>query len=276
MEVAMDREERARKIIDYLKIKPIEHGKLDVSIIHVPEPGSIAPERIALVRPSIAARKSNLIPLVVKPINHPDYEYEVVYGAEWCLAAAQVGVNTLWVWLCNTEEQAQQTLAEMQILLGDTSQPVLPPASIADPIPELPELQLEKLFDRKLQQWLSDDIQKLTKQLQVIQEKLDLLSKKITAPAQPTSQTLAAQDNKINKTNLEKLPLTKLEDMARKLEVRIKPNPNETEIIEAILSHFKKLTVRELKIMIKELGIKIKSKSRKPEIIEEILSHLEK
>ncbi len=269
----MDKEERARKITDYLRIKPIDHGKLDISIIHVPEPGSIAPERIALVKPSIAARESNLIPLVVKPIDHPDYEYEVVYGAEWCLAAAQVGVDTLWVWLCNTEEQAQQTLAEMQMLLGDTSQPVLP--SIADPIPELPELQLEKLFDRKLQQWLSGDIQKLTNQLQVIQEQLDQLSQKIATPVQPTSQTVVAQANQIDRTNLEKLPLLKLEDMARKLEVKIKPKPNETEIIEAILSHLEKITKQKLKDKAKELGVKIKSKYNKPEIIQTILSHFE-
>jgi hypothetical protein len=125
----MDYLERTNRIVEYLKIKPISHGQVDIRQIAIPESiaKEVSPERDEELSLSLTERGSNLIPLIIRRTEtySETEDYEIVYGADWCLAAKKRGINILWAWVFDlTDEQAAATKAEMERLAGSKSETV--------------------------------------------------------------------------------------------------------------------------------------------------------
>jgi hypothetical protein len=117
----MDLSKRRQSIRDSLRPKPIHHGQLDTSLIAVPMTEShVTPERLEALKDSLRTQGSNLLNLVVRRSDaYEDEEYEVVYGADWLIAAKELELEKVWVWVFDMDdEQAAATKAEMEWLTG--------------------------------------------------------------------------------------------------------------------------------------------------------------
>ena len=117
----MDQLERQKRIVEYLRIKPINHGQIHISQIVVPEHqiGEISQERREKLKQSLIEQGSNLIPLIVRRLEVDDdlQNYEVVYGADWCLVSQELNIERLWVWVFDlTDQQAAAAKAQMEDL----------------------------------------------------------------------------------------------------------------------------------------------------------------
>ncbi|MUG99285.1 hypothetical protein F7734_46155 [Scytonema sp. UIC 10036] len=114
--------ERQIRIGKNLGIRPISHGQVYTYQIAVAESEkqSISIERLQLIEDSLIQHKSNLMPLIVRRTEaySEEEEYEVIYGADWCLVAKELDIEKLWVWVYDmTDEQASAAKEEMQQLL---------------------------------------------------------------------------------------------------------------------------------------------------------------
>jgi hypothetical protein len=119
----MDASERRELIRNSLRIEPIIHGQVYTFQIAVPEfqNPEISSERYRLLKESLDERKSNLIPLIVRRTQKysEEEEYEVVYGADWCVVAKELEIERLWAWVFDlTDEQAAAAKEEMEKLAG--------------------------------------------------------------------------------------------------------------------------------------------------------------
>ncbi|MFQ3583779.1 MAG: helix-hairpin-helix domain-containing protein [Cyanobacteriota bacterium] len=100
----MDYSEEARKrIIEYLRIKPINHGQVHVLQIAIPEvlTKSLDPVKVEMATASLKRFGSNLHPVLLRrtALYGEDREYEVVFGEEWCEAASRLGWERIWAWI---------------------------------------------------------------------------------------------------------------------------------------------------------------------------------
>lgn len=119
----MNQLERQNLIVNYLRIKPVNHGQVYTSQIAVPksEVGEIPVQRREVLKNSLTQQGSNLIPLIVRRTEaySEEEEYEVVYGADWCLVAKEIYVEKLWVWVFDmTDEQASSAKIQMEQLVS--------------------------------------------------------------------------------------------------------------------------------------------------------------
>jgi len=122
----MDNLEPIDSISKHLGIKLISHGQVDIRQIVIPESTAkeVSPERDHELSTSLSKRGSNLIPLIIRrnQAYSESEDYEIVYGADWCLAAKKLGIKTLWAWVFDlTDEQATAVKAEMERLAGATN-----------------------------------------------------------------------------------------------------------------------------------------------------------
>jgi hypothetical protein len=122
----MDISERRARIRANLGIEPISHGQVYTFQIAIPESEqqNISLERRHLIEETLTQHKTNLIPLIVRRTEayNEEEEYEVVYGADWCLVAKELEIEKLWVWVFDmTDEQAAVAKEEMQQLVGSSS-----------------------------------------------------------------------------------------------------------------------------------------------------------
>lgn len=119
----MDDKQRRERIVNYLKIKPLNHGQIYTFQIAIPpsENVDISFERREYLKMSLTQQGTNLIPLIVRRTEaySEEEEYELVYGADWCQAAKELDIEKLWVWVFDmTDEEVSTTKEEMQYLLG--------------------------------------------------------------------------------------------------------------------------------------------------------------
>lgn len=233
----MDLSERRDRIRSYLGIEQINHGQIYSFQIAVPPESAISdisPERYQNLADSLTSHKTNLIPVIVRPTDQytEEEEYEVVYGADWCLVAKEIGIEKLWIWSFSlTDDQVNDIKLEMEDILQSTSLPSSPPAENrtvkADNIgAEI--IGIEKL-QKSFQEQLESLASKMLSRQQDIIEKIDILSRK-------------------------------LEQLERKKSV--KPSEKESKY-----PSYNKRTIPQLKSLAEERNIKINSRLKKAEII---------
>lgn len=143
----MNESERRDRIVEYLRIKPINHGQVYTFQIAIPgsEVGHINEPRREELRRSLTEQGSNLIPLIVRRTKAYSEleEYEVVYGVDWCIVAKELDIEKLWVWVFDmTDEQAAAAKIQMEQLVGATGNGEKPSVTVN---------QTESLIDKKLQ-----------------------------------------------------------------------------------------------------------------------------
>ncbi|WP_448380404.1 hypothetical protein [Gloeomargarita sp.] len=164
-----------QRIIEYLKIKPIHHGQLEVHQIYVP------PEQ--QVNPSVSHQEvinyfqANLHPILVRRTNQygEDQEYELIYGGAWYQAAKSAGLQRVWVWVFDLTD-AQ--VAEVRNLLRQ-SEPSPPEDTL--PMPQGLEKQLVAHLQKLAERWEQKLEQVMVKKAVIDQAKLADLEAKVQA-----------------------------------------------------------------------------------------------
>ncbi|MEH1781181.1 MAG: Rho termination factor N-terminal domain-containing protein [Nostoc sp.] len=249
----MNSAERRDRIVEYLRIKPISHGQIHTFQIAVPESEvlEIPSEKREYFSNSLTQQGTNLIPLIVRRTEaySEEEEYEVVYGADWCLIAKELDIEKLWVWVFNmTDEQAAAAKEEMQQLLGfSDSTPVV-----------LPSVSEE-----------TESTKRILKQLNKLFLEVETLNKKIE---QVTTSIKKLEDIPSKQTNIDD-KLSQLvtdavkgviEEIYSKQKVRISQPINS---LEPQLKDYESMTSSQLKGIASERNIKGRSNMKKSELI---------
>lgn len=174
----MDQLERQKKIVEYLRVKPISHGQIYTFQIAIPdsELKEIAHERFEVLRNNLAQQSTNLIPLIVRRTDKytEEEEYEVVYGADWCIVAREIDIEKLWVWVFDmTDDEAEAARKEMEQLIGSHSPPV------PDSVKQVEVLL--KRFDESINKKIDGKLGELLNKITMLSEKID----KIPIPQPP-------------------------------------------------------------------------------------------
>ena len=162
----MDFAKRQQRIVDRLRPKPISHGQIETHLIAVSslKLEDISDERRQLLKDSIEQEGSNLIPVIVRRTEaYEEEEYEVVFGADWCLVAKELDLDRIWVWAFDlTDDQAELTRQEMELLTGS----VIDGKSVTDG---------ENGQDERLVQQINVSLQKVLKVPETLRESIPAL-----------------------------------------------------------------------------------------------------
>lgn len=251
----MDYLERTNRIVEYLKIKPISHGQVDIRQIAIPESiaKEVSPGRDEELSLSLTERGSNLVPLILRRTEaYSEIEdYEVVYGADWYLVAKKLGIKTLWAWVFNlTDEQAAATKAEMERLAGSNTEPVSPPQPNSENLVALIGKKLDAI-QKETHQRHQAEFEKLQNSFQEkfgqLEQKIDALKPESTIEDLATviDEQLKASRQWDKEKALKFLKTTQtllqqqLKDIATEIEKRNKINlltATETEVRQALES----------------------------------------
>jgi hypothetical protein len=235
----MDYAERQKKIVEYLRIKSTSHGQIYTFQIAVPNPESIeiAPERFEAVSHSLKQQGTNFISLIVRRTEaySEEEDYEVVYGADWCLVAKEIGIEKLWVWVFDmTDEEAQIARQEMELLAGKSE------ATVPDSVKQIELLlkRFEASIDRKLEEKLGEQFSSIVGKLELgfqqfeestysrLENKLDELWKKV----QKIEAAIATRQRSIGSACLK----DDLKSIAKAQSVKILSKYTKAQIIDAL------------------------------------------
>lgn len=175
----MSDEQRRALISRNLGIQPISHGQIHTCQIALPNPEKVEIDfsRRQILETSLLEHQSNLVPLIVRRTGAygEDFDYEVVFGADWLKVAQELDIEMLWTWVFDmTNEQAALAKQQMEQLLGSGNLSTVPINPSSD----------ENLTDKKLQ-LMSDSLkQTLTASLNQFKdgfsEKLDSFNYKLS------------------------------------------------------------------------------------------------
>jgi methyl-accepting chemotaxis protein len=163
----MDQLERQKRIVEYLKVKPISHGQVYTFQIAIPESESleISPDRFEILSNSFNQQNTNLIPIIVRRTDaySEEEDYEVVYGADWCIVARELEIEKLWVWVFDmTDEEAVLAKQEIEQLIGRIELPV---PDLVKQFEALLKRHVENSLEKKLKHY-SDSINETVSKIQ--------------------------------------------------------------------------------------------------------------
>jgi hypothetical protein len=247
----MDEKQRRDRIVNYLRVKPVNHGQIYTFQIAIPlsENIDIPFERREYLKISLTQQGTNLIPLLVRRTEaySEEEEYELVYGADWCLVAKELDIEKLWVWVFDmTDEEAATAKEEMQQLLEmGKSEPSQVVVETNTKEPELVQSIIQQL-------------NKLFQQVAVLSNKIDLVSTSVKE-LQITENQPKLGDDVINQI------ITTVKQVIEETISKIpEPLPKPTPIID---KNYDKMTVPELKSIASKRKIKVHSKIKKQELI---------
>ncbi len=170
-----------QRIIEYLKIKPIHHGQLEIHQIYVP------PEQ--QVNPSVSHQEvinyfqANLHPILVRRTNQygEDQEYELIYGGAWYQAAKSAGLQRVWVWVFDLTD-AQVTEVRNLLRQSELSSPGdTPPTTLEQQLPQGLEKQLDAHLQKLAERWEQKLEQVVAAKVVIDQAKLADLEAKVQA-----------------------------------------------------------------------------------------------
>ncbi|MGE5660503.1 MAG: Rho termination factor N-terminal domain-containing protein [Actinomycetota bacterium] len=249
----MDRTERSNRIRANLGIEPIIHGQVYTFQVAIPssQQQEIPLEKRQLLEETLTQHKTNLISLIVRKTDSysEEEEYEVVYGADWCLVAKELEIEKLWVWVFDmNDEQAAAAKAEMEQLVGSTIIPLSPP-SPSDGISDLKNLiqKLEKNLLQKIenianqveqlkQARITNEVEAILKQQQESFVKIieELLKSQPPIKQQKASNELAKQVTSTGRKNYKNLTVPELRQLATEKNINIPSRMRKPEIIAAL------------------------------------------
>lgn len=200
----MSQDIRRELIRRNLAIRPLSHGQLHTSLIAIAEEQKpdLTLERRELIESSLVQHQSNLVPLIVRRSEAygEDFEYEVVYGAEWLQIAQELNIETLWTWVFDmTDEQAEAAQTEMQQLLSPADISASEHRSVpkdsttsADSANQISTAQLSDLIDRKLNLVSESIKQSVNSSLNALKNETDEKLKNISYRLSDVAEGLAS------------------------------------------------------------------------------------
>jgi hypothetical protein len=117
---------RQETIINYLRVKPSNHGEVETVLLFIPErekiKSEISTDERKLIEETFKEQGTNLIPIIVRRTqpDEEDREYEVVYGQKWCIVAEEIGIDRLWTWVFDLKDSEIPLIQEkMSALAGN-------------------------------------------------------------------------------------------------------------------------------------------------------------
>ena len=117
---------RQETIIHYLRVKPSNHGEVETVLLAIPErekvKTEISQQERELIEETFNEQGANLIPIIVRRIepDEEEHEYEVVYGQKCCIIAEELGIDRLWTWVFDLEDDQVPLIQEkMGALAGN-------------------------------------------------------------------------------------------------------------------------------------------------------------
>ncbi len=249
----MNSAERRDRIVEYLRIKSISHGQVYTFQIAVPESEvlEVPSEKREYLRNSLTQQGTNLIPLIVRRTEaySEEEEYEVVYGADWCLVAKELDIEKLWVWVFDmTDEQAAAAKEEMQQLLGvSDSTPVI--------LPSAPK-------ETELTATILKQVNKLFSQIEMLNRNIEQMAISVKKSEENQSKQTTI-DDKLAELVTEAVKRV-TEEIYSKQEIRISQPINS---LYPQLKDYENMTSSQLKVIASERNIKGRSNMKKSELI---------
>ncbi|MEH2177509.1 Rho termination factor N-terminal domain-containing protein [Nostoc sp.] len=238
----MNSAERRNRIVEYLRIKSISHGQVYTFQIAVPKSETVEVpfEKRESLRNSLTQQGTNLIPLIVRRTEaySEEEEYEVVYGADWCLVAKELDIEKLWVWVFDmTDEQAAAAKEEMQQLLGfsdssDSIAVVLPSVSEDTESTKKIFKQLNKLFLEV--ETLNKKIEQLTTSVKKLEESPNKQTNIDTQLVQQFTEAVKKIIEEVPSKPSYNMKKDQLQEIARKQGIKITTRMTKAEILNAL------------------------------------------
>lgn len=249
----MNENERRKKIVNYLRIKPVNHGQVYTFQIAIPpsEVLDISFERSEYLKLSFAHQGTNLIPLIVRRTEaySEEEDYEVVYGIDWLLIAKEVNIEKLWVWVFDmTDEEVAITKQEMQQLMGNSN-----------PTPN--ELGLES-DEKEQSKPVFELLDRVLQQITILNKKIELVATSVKEIKTVESQKELSEDALITKVTT--IVKEAIEEIVNKI-LESSSYRSSTSIVKR--KDYESMTVMELKVIASEQNIKGRTKMKKQELI---------
>lgn len=191
----MSSDNRQNTIINYLKVQPSSHGQLDIELLAIPDKetvkSEISQDERKLIEQTFREQGTNLIPIIVRRIepDKEEHEYEVVYGQKWCIIAEELGIERLWTWVFDLENDEVPLIQQKMAALAG-SQPLLEPKKLED---NTNSVQLIDIMNR-----LQENHSYLINQLNKVQESYKNLNNRIEELEKSSHNNLQELNSKLN------------------------------------------------------------------------------
>jgi hypothetical protein len=288
----MDENQRRDRIVSYLRIKPLNHGQIYTFQIAIPpsENIDISSEKRESIKESLTQQGTNLIPLVVRRTQaySEEEEYELVYGANWCLVAKELDVEKLWVWVFDlTDEEAATVKLEMQQLLGiEESQPSQvvvetkqKEPELIQPISQEPNELVKQVAT--LTQMMKESQQSSERNTAKIIQEFNKLSQQVIALSQEVDQIQKSENQeKLSNAVIEQITATVKQVIQGTIPLILKNLSDSSEINTiksvnretnpkppATKKDYNEMTVTQLKSEVKKRNLKVRSQPKKQDLI---------
>lgn len=124
----MQSKTRQETIIDYLRVKPSNHGEVETVLLAIPDKetvkSEISPDEKKLIEETFKEQGTNLIPIIVRRIepDEEEHEYEVIYGKKWCIIAEELGIDRLWTWVFDLENDEVPLIQQKMAALAGSQE----------------------------------------------------------------------------------------------------------------------------------------------------------
>ncbi|NJR16813.1 MAG: hypothetical protein HC785_14625 [Calothrix sp. CSU_2_0] len=178
-------------------------------------------------------------------------EYELVYGADWCLVAKELDIEKLWVWVFDmSDEEAAIAKEEMQQLL-----------EMKESQPSQTNVETNTK-EQELIQPLIQQLNRLSQQVTVLSNKIDLVSASIKEFS-INEKKQEFSDAIINQIITNAVKQAVDEAINKMSEASPKPN----SIIDSQQKQYHVMTKKELQEKAAEKNIKGRSSMNKNELI---------
>ena len=285
-----DYQERRRLIRESLKIKPLSHGQVHTCLVGMRSRPEVSPDRYEELRWSLSNHNSNLIPIVVRRTDRFDdeIEYEVIHGADWVMVASDIGIEMLWAWVFDlNDEEVAAARDELALLLEappTADRPPSPPpvaAPVASAEPQFSLADLGQLLDEKLNRALDQKLANLAipstyaaleTQIEDLAQRVATLSQQQPATISGDSGAIGAAHEMVASLERSISRVCEVVSQGSKITLTIEPPPKPIDPAEAELRKlYALLAAAKLKTLAKERGIAVSAKAKPEEIIEQLI-----
>ncbi len=285
----VDYHERQRLIRESLKIRPVNHGQVHTCLVGMRSRPEIAPDRYEELRWSLTNHNSNLIPIVVRRTDRFDdeIEYEVIHGADWVIVASDIGIEMLWAWVFDlNDEEVAAARDELALLLEappTADRPPIPtsPAAGASTEPQFSLADLGQLLDDKLNRALDQKLANLTipsthaaleTRIEDLAQRVETLSQQPPTVSNGDSGAIGAAHEMVASLERSISRVCEVVSQGSKITLTIEPPPKPIAPAEAELRKlYTLLAAAKLKTLAKERGIAVSAKAKPEEIIDALL-----
>ncbi|TAD79851.1 MAG: hypothetical protein EA001_02550 [Oscillatoriales cyanobacterium] len=298
-----DYQERRQRIRDNLKIQSVSHGQVHTCLIGMAEIPQISDDRRNELAWSLQNHQGNLIPIVVRRNDRlgADLEYEVIYGAEWVVVADALGIEMLWAWVFDlNDDEVAATREELTILLdaptGGRSLPnqgVEHNQGVEQSIPvaslNVSRDELVQLFDERLDRYLTrqetlspaapalesvnHNHSEIAHQLQALTQKVEQLSDQMSQPAKSTGSSIESMQKVLESLERSASAFGRVIVPGTTITVTVKipadTNPNKPLLTrDESEKLYKSMTVDRLQEIAQQQEIELPARAKKAAIVE--------